>query len=185
LGLIVGGVGIGQTDTTTVAIQRDLREFDDCTLPCWFGITPGVTTIPRANRMLMNANYTTEEIFTVGSQTYIPNDFRRCKVEIATHDAVVVRIRLYDCPPTRLGDLIRLVGQPNGVITDRYGLVFRGGTVIAYAQRIICEWRYTPEMFIGAIDLRPSGSPIGSVYAWRGFTDLRRYMPRATSRVQC
>jgi hypothetical protein len=107
---------------------------------------------------------------------YDLSDVRSCKLAISSERARVSQIRLYDCPPTRIGDLIRYLGQPDGIVPDRFGLVFRGGKVMVYSQRIVCETRFTPNTFIGVIEMRNEPPP--DYYRWRGFINLQNYMRR-------
>jgi hypothetical protein len=170
-----------------------LGESPGCALPCWNNITPQETTIAHANRLISGAGYTNETSPTNianGRFLYSPVingaalDFTRCKVAIISENAAVIRIRLYDCPPMQLGDVLRYLGTPEGVIPDRFGLVFRAGQVIVYPQRVVCVRRFSPTMFVGVIEIR--NEPLNtSLYPWRGFIMLTGYMPRSEIGLAC
>jgi hypothetical protein len=173
------GIQIGQQTFEPPQIARELNEFEGCVFPCWKTITPNETTIAHANRLIQGAGYTNTTSPTMiadGRFFYNLPDIWRCKLAITSERARVSQIRLYDCPPTRIGDLIRYLGEPEGIVPDRFGLVFRGGKVMVYSQRIVCEERFTPNTFIGVIEMR--NEPPSDYYEWRGFINLQNYMQR-------
>lgn len=186
--LIVVGTMIGQTTDTTPQIALELRELPGCEFPCWKNITPQQTSLARANRLISGAGYTNMTSpagIADGRFLYSLPDTERCNIIVASEDAMVTRIRLNRCPPTRLGDLIRLLGEPEGLMTDRFGLLFQEGRVVVYAQRIICERRFTPHTFIGVIEIHNDAQSRYMVYPWRGFVDLQTYMTRSSIDLNC
>lgn len=185
---LLATIAVGSQFASRPLITADLRPADPaCALPCWNGITPGITTRTELVERLTALAYRPLAANPEGSQSldYVPPDLTRCRVQAVLQDEVVIRIRLQACPPTRIGDLIRLAGSPDGVIADRFALVYQGGEVLVYANRIICERRFTPETFIGMIELRTLDAPLSAIYPWRGFIDLRGYMPRGTTVLEC
>lgn len=181
----MAGIEVGRNHYEMPITVRDLRESPGCTLPCWNGLTPGETSLAHANRVLLGSGYTTEGLSATMRLKYQPSSPFDCHIELYTLGGNLTRIRLDQCPPAQLGDLMHLLGTPDGVIADRFAIAFRGGKVLVYSQRIICERRFTPGTFIGHIDLLSESQAVWSIYEWRGFIDLRNYMPRSTTRVQC
>ncbi|HEX2623159.1 MAG TPA: hypothetical protein VHL11_23525 [Phototrophicaceae bacterium] len=184
-GIALAGIMIGRAMYQSSLIAIDLHETPDCQYPCWMGITPGKTPFAAANDLILKAGYNQRQRPFSGPIEYTPLlAFTRCEVHLIVIDNIVVRLRLANCPPTRLGDLIQILGQPKGIIADRFAMVFSDGKLLVYAQRILCEQRFTPDTFIGMIDFLSDDQRVYSVYPWQGFVDLRRYMSRNVS-FQC
>jgi hypothetical protein len=184
-GLLLAAIEVGRSNYDMPITVRDLREVPGCTLPCWNGLTPGETSIAHANRVLLDSGYTTEGLSATMRLDYTSASPLDCHIQLYTLGGNLTRIRLHQCLPAQLGDMMRLLGTPDGVMADRFAIAFRDGTVLVYAQRIICERRFTPGTFIGHIDLLSESQAVWSIYDWRGFIDLRNYMPRSNSTVQC
>ncbi|MBC8098896.1 MAG: hypothetical protein H7Y11_05600 [Armatimonadetes bacterium] len=186
--LLLLGMALGRAADTLPAIALELRETPECRLPCWRGITPGVHTLAEAKVILTDAGYTVISTITGGASLYQfgTQAYRRCEVAITTDTSgVVTSLQLDHCPPTRLGDVLRSLGQPEGVLADRFGLAFAESSIVVYAQRISCVRRYTLATFVESIKLRPANEVLSSVYPWRGLVDLRAYMPRQRVTLNC
>jgi hypothetical protein len=186
--LTLAGIVVGQQTFQPPAIAHELRQSPDCAFPCWKNITPSHTSVAHANRLISGAGYineTSPAMIADGRFLYRLSDINRCKLVVVSEGATVTRLRLYDCPPTRLGDVMRYTGAPLGIIPDRFALVFQGGTIVVYAQRILCERRFTPDTFVGVIEIRNTPELEAQAYPWRGFIDLRGYMPRNDTGLRC
>jgi hypothetical protein len=186
--LLLGGTLLAAQSTgTPPRIARDLREFPNCEFPCWFGIRPDETSIASANRILNEAGYllNTPPDSDGAFHYYQPPSPDRCAVQLDVRQTIVRRIRLEDCPPTRIGDLIRVLGTPTGVLIERSGLAFADGTVIAFMFPASCDQIYKPETFIQAVDARDADTLSSYLQPWRGFRDGRYYQPHPQASVGC
>jgi hypothetical protein len=185
--LMTGTLFAAQTSSEPPLIAPDLRQFPQCQLPCWNGIRPDETSIVRANRILGEAGYTldTPSGSDVTFYYYRPPAAQRCAVQLDVRDAIVRRIRLENCPPTRIGDLIRVLGSPTSVLVERSGLAFSDGAVFAFLFPESCARMYKPEAFVGTIDLRSPDVLRGYLQPWHGFIHGRYYQPHPQASVGC
>jgi hypothetical protein len=168
-------------------IAPDLEQFVGCELPCWNGIHPNETSIARANRILGEAGYTLEAPANtdVVFYRYQPPIPQTCAVQLDVRDTIVRRIRLEQCPPTRIGDLIRVLGAPSGVLVERSGLAFADGIAIAFLFPGPCDRIYKPDAFVGTIDLRTEDVLRDYLQPWRGFLDGQYYLPNPQMSIGC
>jgi hypothetical protein len=122
-GLIVGALKLGEALPESTLV-RQLR-LSDCTLPCWIGIVPGITSTDEALSRV-------SEIFALPYQLPSSNEVTSSVwVEMPTLDAILVHLefvegvnsriliqgKLYgilDSMP-RVGDIISLFGTPSCV----------------------------------------------------------------------
>ncbi|HEX2623158.1 MAG TPA: hypothetical protein VHL11_23520 [Phototrophicaceae bacterium] len=182
----LAGIVIGRAMYQSPIITIDLHETADCQYPCWMHIIPGKTSFIVANDLILQAGYNGGERPFNGEVKYTPPTLTRCEVRLFVLNDTVNRLRLINCQPTHLGDVIEILGQPEGVISDRFAMAFRGGKVLIYVQRILCEKRFAPDTLVGTIDFLNDTQPTYSIYPWQGFfVDLRRYMWRNSVSVEC
>lgn len=176
-----------QSSAEPPLIAADLRQFEDCQFPCWNGIQPDEMPIVRANRILTEAGYLLDTPADSDGAFYYyrPPSPDRCAVQLDVRETIVRRIQLEDCPPTRLGDVIRVLGHPAGVLAERSGVAFGDSSLIVFMPPVLCEQVYKPDAFILSIDLRNAIMLSDYLQPWRGFYDGRYYQPHPQASVQC
>lgn len=176
-----------QSSASPPLIAADLHQFPDCQFPCWNGIQPDEMPIVRANRILTEAGYLLDTPADSDGAFYYyrPPSPDRCAVQLDVRETIVRRIQLEDCPPTRLGDVIRVLGHPAGVLAERSGVAFGDSSLIVFMPPVLCEQVYKPDAFILSIDLRNAIMLSDYLQPWRGFYDGRYYQPHPQASVQC
>lgn len=186
--LLTGGtIFAARSSSTPPLIAPDLRQFPDCQFPCWNGIHPDETPVVRANRILTEAGYLldTPPDSDGAFYYYRAPSLERCAVQLDVRETIVRRIRLEDCPPTRIGDLIRVLENPTAVLIERSGLAFGDGSVIAFLLPELCAQMYKPETFVGTIDFRSAETLRSYLQPWRGFLNGQSYQPHPQMSVGC
>jgi hypothetical protein len=186
--LLTGGTILAARSTSTPpVIAPDLRQFSECQFPCWNGIRPDETPVVRANRILTEAGYLLETPPDTDGAFYYyraPSP-DRCAVQLDVRQTIVQRIRLEDCPPTRIGDLIRVLGNPTAVLIERSGLAFGDGSAIAFLFPVPCAELYQPETFVDTLDLRSADTLRSYLQPWRGFLNGEAYQPHPQMSIGC
>ncbi len=185
--LLTGTLLAVQSRAEPPTIAADLREFTACQFPCWFGIQPDEMPIVRAHRILTEAGYLLDAPADSDGVFYYyrPPAAERCAVQLDVRETIVRRIQLETCPPTRLGDVIRVLGQPMGVLAERNGLAFGDGSVIVFMPPVACRDLYQPEALILSIDFRSADLLSGYLKPWHGFYDGQYYQPHPQAGVHC
>lgn len=165
--------------TTTIA--------GECILPCWEGITPGVTSAAEAKEAIEEKQYmveeTTEEYSVYNSLEWDAENYHG-SISFQ-EDSVVSCITVYfDGEQMIIGDVVDQVGEPKTVEVEYpeqkeqicgIGLQYEEQGIVVYA------YSAKPENFgviersqhIAALELCPSGfvgfNPEATIIRWRGF----------------
>lgn len=116
---IIAGV-LGSAHPSNPALAGFTEGCETRPQPCWYGIVPGVTTIDEANATLANMGYVRGPFFfyslpmnLVGAVEQMPKSIY-LRYSVAVPHAVIYSIALSDWDTT-LGDLISVLGSPNGL----------------------------------------------------------------------
>jgi hypothetical protein len=176
------GASIGAPPST-------LAGLDDCVLPCWRNIIPRTTPLETAEAILLDAGYQQMQ----SSERYDvivyspPQETQACNVGIYYNRVTVVTVTLSRCQGLRLGDLLAILGSPEGILRNGRALTFRAGTVIASTMQQTCEDWFSPHQEVFAIYLNnPGPQPrrriidytpalARSAFAWHGFASRTYY----------
>ncbi len=172
-------------------VRGQFSEFytsETCVLPCWHGITPGVTPVREASSLLVAAGYrvknVAEEPGIPGQLTFeTSNPVSICQVGLGRSralDPLVREITLQICDSTTLGDIMRLIGPPQTILPIVSILIYQEGQTLVILRTPICETRLAPHNEIRYIALseisvngRMTDQP-GDL-PWRGFSPVWRY----------
>lgn len=158
---------------------------DDCNLPCWQQIRPRSTPVEMADLMLTAAGYQRIELLARFRTMAYRHQFdsRVCTVGLAYSGGIVTTITLDRCS-ARLGDLMAIVGPPDGILFTGRAVSFRNGRVIASLRG--CG-SFAPERSIVSIFLNNPGPPPPNTiidntpqdhiprFSWRGFAPRAYY----------
>lgn len=181
-GLLVCCVALAQMAGRTNSISPSPVRNDAaaCALPCWHGIRPGETTLVRANQIMLSEGYTvqrTQENTALAS--YFPDGDSQCSVHLHHSGAVVDRIRLLDCPPLRLGDVMMALGTPVSLAPSGNYVTFAEGYVRVWLHGLACGETLTP--FVGVDNISLSAQQYDDTVdvTWRGFMSPQRYAQNA------
>ncbi|MEO8612709.1 MAG: hypothetical protein ABI690_32745 [Chloroflexota bacterium] len=140
--------------------------------PCWYGITPGVTTLA-AWRQIQSEKLN-QVIADLGAN---------CKISISADTETVYGITMRGCNVT-IGDLIQMLGTPQVFIYSCVGIfdyAFRD--YISVASRPDWDMPFSEVSF--SIQSFPSHlSSEGNVYQWMGFRPRRVYA-KAQPAITC
>ena len=169
-----------------------LRGLDDCHLPCWNEITPQQTTPDNASISLVHSGYTVESVnHHWRYMTLQPPDPTACKINL-TYSRLVLVTELNDCGDVSLGDVMTILGAPQGVLP--YGLfdtfVFRDGTVVVHTRKFRCDSGSSLHDTIVYIRLRdepvqtPQVSTLNAL-PWRGFVSRGQYQQLYPGAMGC
>ena len=190
-GVILVSVLLGSLGTPPTALYG----LDDCGLPCWNGITPGQNNVDRAIYRLSRAGYVIEtNPLRWRYMTFRSTNPADCMVTI-TYDSLVYLTDLSDCPGLSLGDVMTILGQPDGVVPAfQYdALVYRGGRVAVVVRRERCQTAISPYTAVDSIQLRAQRlnranseqvSPANPL-PWRGFVRPGYYGLPESSAQDC
>jgi hypothetical protein len=113
---------VKRTPWSTLAISRFNPQFvidDECSVPCWKGIIPGVTTLEEVRVILpaiKQINYgLTDEL--LGFSEYLFKDQNRVEVVVIFEDEVVKTLYFSHMSFT-IGEIIDLIGDPDGIVVE-------------------------------------------------------------------
>jgi hypothetical protein len=165
-----------------------IADLDDCTLPCWRTITPRSITMIDAATLLMRYGYTLQHVDDHNSfRAYLAPSPAQCSVLLGNSRGAVAAISLYACQGILLGDLMTLLGTPEGVI-GWSTLTFRDAHIFVTIAGDVCDQPVSPlspvqSIFIVGADrsgrgqfVRQFAPQTTQVRAWNGFTSrLRQY----------
>lgn len=178
--LTVSALGIGAAQPPPSA----LIGLDGCGLPCWNQIVPRQTSFDAARAILDKADYNA----TNWGQTYRfePADSdSACQVWLKIADSKVNVTSLVECPDVRLGDLLAILGKPDGILRSLSGLVFRDGQILVLVHEFACDEWFTPETNIRMVYFaddeamhvhnQQTTDPIYQSFDWRGFASRAYY----------
>lgn len=159
-----------------------------CALPCWNGITPGITTIREASSLLVTAGYrvknVAEEPGIPGQLTFeTSNPVAICQIGLGRGralDPLVREITLQVCDRTTLGDIVGVIGPPQTLLPIASILIYHEGQTLVILRMPICETRLAPHNEIRYIALSEIGvnAPMTDQpgdLPWRGFSPVWRY----------
>lgn len=173
--------------TVVNPLPSALRGLDNCQLPCWMDITPYRTSVESANVTLAAMGYTVaEEYRRYSFVKYAPSNAETdCIVSLGYARTRISTIALSDCKDVRLGDVLLILGIPEGISASATALSFRNDTVNVTIRENTCERWFSPFSQIRSIymdiprrrteitGLRPADR-----LTWRGFiprTHYKRY----------
>lgn len=188
--LTVSAIGIGGSQPPPSALVG----LDACGLPCWNEIVPRQTSFDAAQAKLLGDGYT----LTSNGQTYTfePSaSDQACQVWLKTGDGLVTVTSLVGCPGVHVGDVIALLGEPDGIIRSLSGLVFRGGQILVLVHEFTCDEWFSPETDIRSIYFADGAAmrvhnhlttdPIFLSFPWRGFASRASYRKQEESFPAC
>lgn len=158
---------------------------DDCHLPCWRQIRPRSTPVEMADLALTAAGYQRIELFVRFRTIAYRHQFdsTACTVGLAYSGGIVTTLTLDRCS-VRLGDLMAIIGPPDGILFNGRAVSFRDGRVIASLRG--CG-SFAPERSIVSIFLNNPGPPPPNTiidntpqdhiprFLWRGFAPRAYY----------
>ena len=167
LSLLASGVGTLQQPHATLA------EFDGCSLPCWQGIIPGVTSSYDANNILIQNGYRVRDD---KFQPYIimyraPGGRLLCEISMFYRDELVDLVEMKSCGDMYLGDLMTVLGSPQGIFFGR------GRGVLSYAEdsvRIASFNWTTPFSRVSSVTIYRQDNQ-ARIWPWHGFVPRWRY----------
>lgn len=153
--------------------------------PCWYGITPGLTTVDEAAQML---NYQSLEISgryrSVWTLIYRENSLN-CSAQIRHEHSVIHSITISGCSGVLLGDLVIALGTPQGIMP--FSLTFMDAKVSAetvyHAAHNDSCLNLTPYGVISNMYIQPQNE-MGSRFEpgrWQGFLSYGWYVRRGTA----
>lgn len=167
-----------------------LESFAACAPPCWRGITPRETAHRVAIYTLEAEGYTSQPVRrSQFFQTFVPSNGRRqCRVGINFTSGLVITIQLSACFQVTLGDMIALLGEPDGIMRSGAALTFLDGQVIVSTELYNeCDEWLTPHRSVMTIFLNTPGTPARrsmtdygvteaqQAFPWQGFATRARY----------
>jgi hypothetical protein len=154
---------------------------DACKLPCWNSIVPRETSIDAAQTVLSDAGYALfarKRLFTFDQPD-------ACQVWLNTGAGYVTVISLIRCPGVRLGDLLAILGKPEGILRSATGLTFREGKIIVMVRMLPCDAWFSPRsdiLSIYFVNRNPNNvrnqiafDPVFQAFPWRGFANPEFY----------
>lgn len=152
-----------------------------CQLPCWQGINPGRTRIDPANQIMLNLGYNAETAMNNRIRLrYPPLNTSPCSIQLEHREAVVTET-IFSCFDLRLGDVLLLLGQPEGFMPGDMLFYFGAGDVTARLTIDGCASRMSPFAAVREMRLHPGpdATRIGRMVHWRGFAPVRDYLQRS------
>lgn len=157
-----------------------LIETADCRLPCWQGITPGVSTFAEADLILTQLGYRQQDAAVPTILTYITAAERPvCSITIGRNTSADLTVRelfLTLCDALTVGDFMVDRGLPERLSTRFSIYMFAGSTITIFTHGDLCQTQIAPHDTIAQIRLTP---PIGAQQFyeldWQGFLPLWRY----------
>lgn len=164
-----------------------IADIDRCPLPCWRGITPGETTLSEAQSMLLRRGYRAQPVsrFFTNPLTYESNTRDECLVRLAYGFGLIADIVLNDCPAVRMGDIMPILGEPDGFVAPHI-ISFRGATIfVEIIGRRSCDTPFSPRTLVENIFIMPASYPINQLTQvanlerlapWRGFMAGAHYL---------
>lgn len=162
------------------AFAAELAETERCQFPCWRGIRPGSTERIPVHEFLVTAGYRAESpsgSIGSGGIYYGKATPERCSIFLSFQSHRVSRIELIQCPGLTLGDLMVVLGRPDGVDATGGWVAFRGGALLAELR---CDTRVAPELAITTLRLAGTEAAQGrDLVPWAGFMSRARYTQRA------
>jgi hypothetical protein len=174
---------------TAMSAPSALSGLDDCSLPCWRGITPRGTLLELADGVLTSAGYERVQ----SSERYRVVVYRppagsgACNVGISYSGGTVITVTLSLCKDVRLGDLMAILDAPQGILRNGRALTFRDGTIIVSQLVQACADWFSPLNEVFVIYLTNPGPPVRrsltdynptlarSAFDWRGFATRTYY----------
>jgi hypothetical protein len=190
-GAIILAVSLGSLGSRPLA----LNGLDDCHLPCWNAITPQQTTLDHASVSLFRSGYAIESVnHHWRYMTYQPPDPAACKIAL-TYSRLVLVTELSECGDVSLGDVMAILGAPEGVLPSGLfdSFVFRNGTVVVNTRKYRCSTGFSLHAAIVSIRLRAQGDePVQSRQVstlnplpWRGFVSRGHYQQLYPDAIGC
>lgn len=157
---------------------------DACELPCWNRIVPRQTPLNMAQTLLAEAGYRVRGYGQL--VTFEPTEsIDGCQVWLNTGGGFVTVTSLVHCPGVRLGDLLAILGEPEGILRSASGLVFREAQIVIMVRMLPCDDWFSPQSSIlsvyfvdrEAMRIRNllAADPIYESFPWRGFASPEFY----------
>jgi hypothetical protein len=190
--LIAFGLLFLSTALTVSALQVGVSQpppgalvgLDACKLPCWNDIVPRQTPFDTAQALLTEAGYHVRgrgQLFTFEPGQTVDG----CQVWLNTGGGYVTVTSLVSCPGVRLGDLLAILGKPEGILRSASGLVFREGQIVIMVRMLPCDEWFSPQSSIHSIYFvdreamrirnELATDPIFQSFHWRGFASAEFY----------
>ena len=165
---------------------------DDCILPCWNRIHPGITALAEAEDLLAQVGYQVEGRYPKQGFVLlrpVTQSEVTCSVSLAYVSRRVTGIGLSECGTIRFGDMVGLMGRPDGLLPSATALAFREGRVVVTLNTSNCDVWYglqTPIDFIRLQDsLEGYTTSLVEPLRWRGFLRRERYEQLEPSMAFC
>lgn len=181
-------------------VPLPLASFSACAPPCWQHITPRDTPRRVAVYTLEAEGYTSQPVRrTQFFQTFVPSDARhQCRVGINFTSGEVITVQLSACRNVTIGDMMLMLGEPDGIMRSGAALTFLGGQVIVSAAIYdeCAEW-FDPHLPVMTIFLNTPGPPARrsmtdygvssaqQAFPWQGFATRARYQQTNAAFPSC
>jgi len=147
---------------------------------------PRQTSLEVAKTMLTEAGY---QLDAHGQDLLIfkpPTVTHTCPIWLSSGSGFVKVISLVDCPGVRLGDLLAILGMPEGILQPATGLMFREGNVVVMVRSLPCDPWFSPQSSILSIYFvdrnlasarnQIADDPIFDSLQWLGFASQGFYL---------
>jgi hypothetical protein len=179
-------IRIGAVSSPLSSLVADL---DACPLPCWRGITPRETTLAEAQNLLEIAGYERQPTnrFFENPVVFTASPTSDCVVRLVYNQQMVEDIVLTRCPQLRIGDVMTILGEPDGFVAANI-LSFRRATVfVEIVGRRTCATPFSPRtlvenIFVMAVDFpvnsRTQSVDLSRLKPWLGFMRGAHYIAR-------
>jgi hypothetical protein len=192
---LAGGMLLGMSTLVGRAIGQPphaIGDMGDCGLPCWRAITPRVSQEAAAEAVLRERGY--REVAAIRMRlsvgVFIPEASADCAARLSYRAGIVADIALTGCPDVRLGDLMAVLGAPDGLIAGNI-LSFSGGTLFAAVRASPCEGGLSPfddveNIFIAYYNAASGPERVlANLHTWHGFASTARYQRLEPNLLQC
>lgn len=178
-GLILIFVGWGVVFAKTLP---PLANLDACALPCWNGITPGITSLREARALLLDQGYAIYDrsMFRGRIEYRPPAGSNWCSAVLGSFDDTIVGyLHLIKCGDSRMGDIAGLLNRAEGT-TSGYLLGWgptyrqRSVTLLAFGRSNLSP--HSQDFFV--LLTAPSDA---TLFPWFGFMSWQQYCLREPS----
>lgn len=154
-----------------------LSAVDGCGLPCWRGIAPRATGLSQAQLTLTRGGFTPHTSRpALGFVSFDGTGAGAgCSAVLGYAAGQVTSLALTECRDVALGDVVALLGEPDGVLAPGTALTFDRGLVIASLPADECRSAFSPLSAVETIYLRAQPPSAARAFPWHGFIDRDRY----------
>ena len=129
-------LGVVQPPNST--LRGFTQDCDNQPQPCWYGIVPGVTTVPEVKERLASSGYFVDTISDIqlSASKSIQGD---CQNVSIIFDAHVKQINIMPCGSVLLGDFVRQFDQKQYILLSPLSFWY-GGVIQIIFGRSVSSW---------------------------------------------